>query len=634
VYRVLAFIALLPIAGFFYFGSPFPRIGATGAELVRDNVEAQNDNSGPDDSTLPDRESATVRVYLFLSLDCPISNYYLHELNQLHEEFAPEGVQLIGLVSGLVSTPEEIEQHQKEFAVRFPLLCDRNNELSRQWGATHTPQAIVVDEHNRLVYSGRIDDLYADIGRKRLKPSQYDLKNVLMAMTLDEPVPVRHTQPIGCPIPQAVNGSSDEVTYHGAIAALFYRACAECHRPGQVAPFSLLSYEDARSHAAQIRLAVEKNLMPPWKAAKGYGHFKNERFLTASERQLIYAWIDGGMPEGNPDVGPSPPEYQSDWQLGAPDLILTMPEAFEVPAGGPDIYQHFVIPTGLLQDRLVRAVEFQPGAVEVVHHAGLFLDPDGHARKLDAEDPAPGYSSLGVPGFPTRGSLGSWGPGRLPNPLPDGMGRPLWKNSDLVMQIHYHPTGRAMKDVSRVGIYFAPPEANQFVCEIIVADVDLTIPAGADDHIHRAEYVLPVDTTLLNTNPHMHLLGKSAKCYAVLPDGTEQPLIHIPQWDFYWQTEYVYEKPVRLPAGTKLVLECSFDNSKGNPLNFNDPPQTVYWGDYSTDEMAICYFRVTADTVEDVNKLYWDCSETFGLLWERYQQNKKRQQNNEDQEGK
>ena len=571
-------------------------------------------------ATPPIPQGQTATVYLFLSPHCPISNYYLPVLNRFYETYQGYGIEFVGIVSSQIASQEEIEAHRQRYAVRFPIVCDSQNKLSRQWGATNTPQAIVVDDNQSIIYSGRIDDLYADIGQKRLYATQYELDEVLKSLATGGIITVSHTQPVGCMIAGVCEPTDDRVTYHEAIAALLYRECAQCHRPGQVAPFSLLTYEDAQRHADQIKLVIEKKLMPPWKAAPNFGHFLNEQILTESERHLLLQWIENGMPEGDPKVGPKPPRFNDGWQLGTPDLVLEMPEAFEVPADGPDIYQHFVLPTGLTEDRLVSAVEFQPGAAEVVHHSGFYIDTQGDARRLDELDPSPGYSNLGVTGFLGKGSLGGWGPGRMPNRLPPNMGRPLWKNSDLVLQIHYHPVGRPVKDVSRIGIYFAPRTADHLVCEILVADFSLNIPADEDNHYHRAEYTLPVDTTLLNTNPHMHLLGKSAKCWALLPDGSERPLIHVPQWDFYWQTEYVYREPVRLPAGTKLILECWFDNSTGNPLNFHNPPQTVHFGEDSTDEMAICYFRVTTETIEGFNKLFYDTNETFNRLWQRYQE--------------
>ena len=617
--RLLILIALLLPAWVVYSATRSRHVEPQPAQTFVPYVPTTNNVPWSVEPTAAQQSST---VYLFLSLHCPISNYYTPLLNQLSTTYASDGIKFIGVVSDVIATPEEIEQHRRQFNISFPILCDHNNELAQRWGATITPQAVVIDSNNSIAYSGRIDDLYPDIGQKRLAPTTNDLSDVLESLARGFPITTPHNKAVGCRIAQTPSRSHSSVTYHGAVAAILYRECANCHRPGQVAPFSLLTYEDAKLHADQIDFAVEKKLMPPWHAAPNYGHFKNEQFLSDEERDLIKDWITAGMPQGDPSTGPRPPKFRDGWQLGTPDLILEMPQPFEVPADGPDIYQHFILPTGLLQDRLVAAIEFQPGAVEVVHHGGFFIDTEGNARKLDEADPSPGYSSLGVTGFPSKGSLGSWGPGRMPSRLPAHMGRPLWKNSDVVMQIHYHPVGRPVKDVSRLAIYFAPPTAHQLVCEIMVANVDLDIPAGANHHHHRAEYILPVDTTLLNNNPHMHLLGKAAKCYAILPDGNEVPLIHVPRYDFYWQTEYVYQEPIRLPAGTKLILDCWFDNSTGNPLNFNSPPKPVDWGDNSTDEMAICYFRVTADSVEDVNKLYWDSSQTFGKLWDRYQQNK------------
>jgi hypothetical protein len=303
-------------------------------------------------------------------------------------------------------------------------------------------------------------------------------------------------------------------------------------------------------------------------------------------------------------------------------LIVEMPEDFEVPADGPDIYQHFVLPTGLTQNRLVNAVEFRPGAPEVVHHSIMYFDTSGQGRKLDAEDPQPGYARMGSPGFAVTGSLGGWGPGGQPQPLPFSMGRPIEENADLIVQIHYHPIGRPVRDRSRIGLYFAPESATHPVTEIMVANVDLEIPPGQDRHHHKAEYTLPVDTVIFDVTPHMHVLGREIRAQAFCSDGTVVPLIWIRKWDFYWQDKYVYESPLELPKGTRIELDCWFDNSSSNPLNPNSPPKTVYWGDFSSDEMGICYFQATTRTVEEYRTLNKHATDYFKELWDRDQQNR------------
>jgi hypothetical protein len=578
-------------------------------------------------SDLASLSTASHCVYVVLSPDCPISTSCIPTLNRLHLQFGRLGFQFVGIVPGSVADVVETEQHLTEFAISFPLVFDADNTVCRRLGATHTPQ-VVVQSDGHDVYSGRIDNLYADIGRKRNVATELDLLDALNAIHEGRPVARSRTRPIGCLIPHprhALRGTADprvptaRVTFSRDVAPILFDHCSSCHRPDTAAPFSLLTYADAREHSAQIAEVVERRLMPPWKAEPGFNAFANEHRLRPEEIAIITDWVQSEQLEGDARQMPDIPEYHSDWHLGPPDLELIMPEPFDVPADGPDVYRHFVIPSGLTEHRLVNAVDFRPGAPEVVHHSIMYFDLTGQARALDAADPGPGYSRIGSPGFQVSGSLGGWGPGGTPRRLPIGMGRALLKGADLVVQIHYHPIGRPMRDQSRIGLYFAPPGSRHEVTEVMVADVDLKIPAGARHHHHHAEYELPVDTILFDATPHMHVLGREIRAAATLPDGTKQPLIWIRDWDFYWQDNYVFAEPLRLPAGTVIALDCWYDNSNANPLNPNSPPQDVVWGDFSTDEMGICYFQATTEQWDDYVTLNEHATAYFADLWERYQ---------------
>lgn len=586
-----------------------------------DELTARDLSLTPSDG---DHDDGTV-VYLVISPDCPISTSLIPELNRLVRDFSRTGVEFRGLVPGTVASADETQQHLSCFAISFPVSRDPGNLRCREIAATHTPQAVVYQDGQRI-YSGRINNQYPRIGQKRLVVTRHDLQDVLQALAEHRPVPAATTPLVGCLIPgqqRAAARAADEhteLTYNRDVAPLLLKHCAPCHHPGEVAPFSLLTFDDAVQHADQIAEVVADRLMPPWKAAPDFGTFANEHRLTEREITVITEWVRSPQREGIPEDQPPAPEFSTDWYLGPPDLELTMPEAFAVPADGPDIYRHFIIPTGLTQNRLVSAVDFRPGAPQVVHHSIMYYDTTGEGRRLDAEDPGPGYNRVGSPGFAVSGSLGGWGPGGRPRRLPAGTGRPLEQGADLIVQIHYHPNGRPAEDRSRIGLYFAPPESSHPVTEIMVADVNLRIPAGAERHHHQAEYTLPVDTILFDATPHMHVLGREVQAVAIRPDGTEQPLIRIPDWDFYWQDNYVFAEPVKLPAGTRIQLDCWFDNSTGNPLNPHDPPREVCWGDFSDDEMGICYFQATTHTWDDYVTLHRHATQYFASLWERYQQ--------------
>ena len=575
--------------------------------------------------TVEPRQAAEARgsVFVFLSTGCPISNENIPELNQLAARFRTDEISFLGVVPGSHVTADDVAEHQREFSIQFPVVHDPNGHLVRQYQATHTPQAIVVAS-GRVIYSGRIDDRYVDLGKRRATVTNNDLEDVLVRLVGGQSDIAIRTETVGC----LIEGHSEVVrqvetdavpTFTKDIAAIVFQHCSRCHRPGEVAPFELLNYDDAVAHASQIQVVVNRRLMPPWKAEPGFGQFRNEHRLTDHQIDLIDRWVSSGMPQGDESQMPQPPQFASGWQLGSPDLELIMPEPFDVPADGPDIYRHFVIPTGLTENRLIRAVEFRPGASEVVHHAFVYYDTTGTGRKLDALDPGPGYSRIGTPGFPVTGSLGGWGPGGLPRRLPSDLGMPLHANADLVVQIHYHPSGRAVTDRSRIGLHFAPPTATYLVREIMVANVDLEIPAGECRRHHSASYTLPVETVVLDATPHMHTLGREIKAEAFLPNGEKRPLVWIRNWDFNWQENYVFAEPITLPAGTRIQLDCWYDNSVDNPLNPNSPPQLVRWGDFSSDEMGICYFQVTTNSMADYETLSRHSVKYFDRLWERYQ---------------
>ncbi|MFO0976827.1 MAG: hypothetical protein U0996_10540 [Planctomycetaceae bacterium] len=583
------------------------------------------------DSTAANHWNAADRgiiVFAVLSPHCPISNASLPELNRIAQDFGLNRDSLIAVVPGSMATREEADSLGGKFQLTFPVEYDQENRLTDSLAATYTPQ-VFVQVDGRLIYSGRIDDRFTDLGQRRGRAISQDLREVLLSLRAGRTPEPRSTELVGCVIERRSGSHSisranpSSRTFNRDVAPIVFEHCSRCHRTGEVAPFPLLTFEDIQKHGDQITVVLERKLMPPWKPEPGYASFRNEHRLSYDDRTVLLEWLNSQRLEGEPADLPSPPQFISGWQLGEPDLIVEMPEAFEVPADGPDLYQHFVLPTGLTQSRLVNAVEFRPGAPEVVHHSIMYFDTTGQGRKLDAEDPQPGYARLGSPGFAVSGSLGGWGPGGQPQPLPFAMGRPLEKNSDLVVQIHYHPIGRKVRDRSRIGLYFAPESATHPVTEIMVASVDLAIPPNEPRHVHRAEYTLPVDTVIFDVTPHMHVLGREIRARAFLPDDSVVPLIWIRKWDFYWQDKYVYESPLELPKGTRIELECSFDNSSGNPLNPNSPPKPVYWGDFSTDEMGICYFQATTRTVEEYRTLNKHATDYFKQLWDRDQQNRK-----------
>jgi len=543
-------------------------------------------------------------VLVFLGIHCPISNNALPGLNHLHREGKPHGIELFGILSAPSVSRTEALRHAADYAIEFPVLMDSTGELSERFGATHTPHAFVTTPQGQLLYAGAIDDQFPSVGKKRLAAGRLYLREALDDRLAGRAVRTPQTHPVGCLLESRHHSrKSSLITFAREVAPVIYSNCTTCHRQGAVAPFPLESFEEVVRHAAQIKVMVELRLMPPWKPERGFGHFRDELVLTEREVELLISWIDAGQPRGDMEQEPAAPKFEGGWQLGTPDLIAEVPEAFSVPADGPDIYQYFVVPSGLVEDRLVSAIEYRPGQPQVVHHASFRFDDAGLAKRLDDAFPGPGYARTGNWGFDSGGTLGGWAVGITPQRLPSGYGRPIKAGSDVVLQTHYHPAGRSVEDRGRLGLYFAERGATQRIEELFVANMSLSIPPGEREFVHRADYVLSADATLHAILPHAHLLARQMEAVAILPDGRVEPLIRILDWDFGWQSQYSFAQPLRLPAGTRIEFVVTFDNSVFNPLNPFNPARRVRWGEESTAEMAVCFLDVSADSDAQLDTL-------------------------------
>jgi hypothetical protein len=404
--------------------------------------------------------------------------------------------------------------------------------------------------------------------------------------------------------------AANKPTFSETIAPILYDNCVTCHRPGEAAPFSLISYEDVKKRGALIATVTESRYMPPWHAAHGFGEFADERRLTDQQIAAIGEWVKQGMPQGDVRKMPKLPQFPDGWRLGKPDLILEMPAAFEVPASGPDIYRNFVIPTGITEDKWVRAVEFHPSARKAVHHALFSYIRGGGAAAIDGADGKPGFggiTSLGLgagPNMAPSGPLGGWAVGTTPTSLQDGLAFPMAKGSDFIAQMHFHPTGKAESERSTVGIYFADKAPERRIMNIgqpgffgLLSGID--IPPGEKNYTIKGTMKLPVEMRFYSATAHAHYLGKEMKATATLPDGTVQPLLWIQNWDFNWQDRYNYKDPLVLPKGTQLDVTITYDNSPENPHNPSNPPKRVRWGLESFDEMGAVQFVATTTNAND-----------------------------------
>lgn len=394
------------------------------------------------------------------------------------------------------------------------------------------------------------------------------------------------------------------VTYNQDIAPLIKENCAACHHEGGVGPFSLTTFEQAKEHAAEMAFVTDRGLMPPWRAEPGYGEFYDERHLSKSEKSKFKAWLDNGMPQGSGQA-PPPPVFDSPdkWQLGKPDIIIKMDKPFMVPDSGQDVYRCFVLPTNFKEDMYVQACEFHSGNSRTIHHCALFLDTTGQARALDARDPEQGYTMYGDPGFAPQGGLGIWGPGKVERPLPDGVGRLIRKNSDIVLQTHFNPTGKPEPVQISLGLYLCKEKPKHLLTRIPLSKFYISITPGAPAYEICHEFTMPVDTHILAIGPHGHKLMKEMKSTATLPGGKTEPLVWVRNYDFNWQQGYWYKDPVSLPRGTKVKLQAVYDNSQNNLSNPNHPSKRVYSGQNTSDEMFLCWYDVIVDNESERPKL-------------------------------
>jgi hypothetical protein len=551
-------------------------------------------------------ENARATVLLFLGTQCPISNRYIPQLNEMAEAHQDDRVEFFVVVSDPTITRKDVLAYRDQYKIGMPVIFDASGVLARELQPTHTPEAFLLDHEGALRYRGRIDDGFAALGKLNQVVKSHDLADAIDALLANNPIAHEKTDPVGCPFEAWDSKSATStVTYTRDIAPILNANCITCHRDGEIAPFPLTSYTDASKRAKLISEVTTSHYMPPWKPEAGFGHFLGEHRLSGREISLLKAWADAGAPQGDAENLPALPKIAAAdaWRLGTPDLVVKMPEPFTIPADGRDIYRAFVVPLNVPDDCYVAGIEFKPGANSVVHHCILYLDNTGIARSLDAADPAPGYNSFGGPGFVPTGSLGGWAPGATPALLPDGIGRLVRKNSDVIFQMHYHPDGREHTDQSSVAIYLQKKPITKILSSFMLATRQIDIPAGDANYTRDISVTLPCDLTMLGVVPHMHLIGREMKVEATTPDNKSIPLIWIKDWDFKWQGQYQFTEPVTLTKGTTLTLHARYDNSLDNPDNPSNPPQRITHGEQTTNEMCICFCEFLANNQQEANQI-------------------------------
>ena len=404
-------------------------------------------------------------------------------------------------------------------------------------------------------------------------------------------------------VPYLAFAGDSKITFHKNIEPILQARCQVCHRPGEAAPMSLLTYSDTRPWAKSIRQAVLTKKMPPWFADESVGHFRNDRRLNQDEIDALVKWVDDGAAEGNPKDAPAPRKFDEGWAIGKPDTVLEMPVAYDVPAQGVIDYQWILIPA-FKEDKWVQAFEVRPGNRAVVHHVAAFWRRAGSKWMADA--PA-GVAIAKPSSAPETGAadgiIAEYVPGIPPLVLPKGYALFLPAGADIMLQVHYTPNGKATQDKSKVGFIFAPGVPEYQVMTYGMAAAGLKIPPNEANYRTQATASFGIDVRVLGINPHMHLRGKSAEVTATYPDGRTEALLRVPKYDFNWQITYEPEGSLNLPAGTKLSAVAFFDNSANNPYN-PDPSKEVHWGDQTYDEMMAVFMHIAIPSNQDMRMLF------------------------------
>lgn len=573
---ILLFLGILGILGVLVIYGVKRRIRFEGRQAADFCLQNPLDQSNVVLSDLLGKNNAVVLV--FLGTECVLNNQYIPVLAELYQGYSNKRVAFVGINANSQDSRESIAAHARRNAIPFPVVKDVGNKVADQLGAQRTPEAFIVDSFGTIRYQGRIDDSFG-IGYARPgKPTRRDLAAALDEVLANKAVSVPQTQVAGCCIGRVAKPKeTGRVTYAKQISRILQKNCQECHRPGQIAPMSLLTFDDALAWSDTIREVISEGRMPPWNADPHYGKFSNDRRLSLEDKDTLLYWIDNGTPRGDDKDLPPPRDFPKGWKIGTPDQIILMPKPFEVPATVPEggvPYQYIVVDPRFKEDRWIQRAEVHPGSPEVVHHALVFINTGEYYPS-----PKPGNLLVGAV------------PGETPLDLPDGLAIKVPAGAKLLFQMHYTPNGKAQSDQTSVGFVFSKkPLAHSVVTDTIYnlkffSFID-RIPAGAGNYKIEAEYIFRHDAHLLGLMPHMHLRGKDFLYEAIYPNGKKETLLSVPRYDFYWQAMYYLAEPLAIPQGTKIRCIAHFDNSPSNPNN-PDPNRNVYWGYQTWEEMPV-----------------------------------------------
>ena len=577
--------------------------------------------------SLTDLKDYKAIVVVFVGAECPLAKLYAPKLQAMANDYEKEGVAFLAIDSNSQDSLADIENYVLQHEFKIPLLKDPGNRVADQFDAKRTPEVFVLDKDHVVRYHGRVDDQYV-LGRTssyaKYAVNRHDLVEAIKEMIAEKPVTVTSTEPAGCIIGRTPKKSaSGDVTYTKQISRIMQERCVECHRKGEVAPFTLTNYEEVVGWGETIREVVDQNRMPPWFADPAHGEFANDARLTPEEKATLATWIANGSPEGDPaDLAP-PKEYLEGWRIPKPDQVIMMsPRPRKIQAEGTVPYQYLVADPGWKEGKWIRAAEARPGNRQVVHHIIAFIAPrealgaiagfGGGGGRRDGAGPAGdrreggdrpegiGRGRRGLGGGGRRGGgltegsgsgLAAYAPGNSPTVMPEGSAIYAPAGSLIIFQMHYTPNGSPQEDLSSVGVVFADPKTvKRKIVSSAAMNRRFLIPPG--DANYRVDAIRPLeqDVLLLTMSPHMHLRGKSFRFTALYPDGKSEILLDVPHYDPDWQLTYELKEPKLLPKGTRIECVAHFDNSPENLAN-PDPTKSVSFGPQTWDEMMIGFFR-------------------------------------------
>ena len=536
-------------------------------------------------------DGSPVLVVVFLGIDCPVSQQYGTRLNEITGEFGPKGVAVVGIDSNPSESAAAVAKFQRDLKLTYPVIRDADQTLAGGFAITRTPEVVVLGRERTVVYRGRVDDQFAP-GNRRAQPTRHDLRIALDEILAGKPLSVPKTEPAGCPLEGTDRQASTRATYYRDVAPILNRRCVSCHRPGGIGPFSLLTATDAVRRAGAVREAVDDRRMPPWHADLHHGRFANDPSLSDDERRTIEEWAKSGAPAGDPQDAPPPVAPKRDgWNIREPQVVVSIPEPFQVPASGVIEYQTIEVDPGFKDDVWVQEAEIRPSNRRVVHHATVYLRP-------------PATAGPALQGELQSFCLCAYAMGTPPMLLPDGMAKKVPVGWRLVFVIHYVTTGTPQTDQTRIGLRLLDSkQVRKEVATNLFLSEEFTIPPHQADFALSQSRTFDKDVLLLALFPHMHLRGASFRYDAKYPDGRTETLLSVPKWDMDWQHRYVFAEPKRLPANTVLTATAHYDNSSANPNN-PDPAAEVNAGPRTEDEMFNGYYDFClAD--QDLTKPAW-----------------------------